>query len=164
MDIRAARAEELDAIMEVYDVARLFMWEHGNATQWPVGSPSRRQIECDIAEGNCYVLMDGGRIVGVFCFVMGEDPTYAVIEGGSWQSAKPYGTIHRVASAGTARGVARACFEFCAARSAHLRIDTHADNLPMQHVIERFGFERRGIIHIADGSPRIAYEYLRESA
>ena len=26
------------------------------------------------------------------------------------------------------------------------------------HVVEKHGFSRRGIIHIADGSPRIAYE------
>ena len=40
----------------------------------------------------------------------------------------------------------------------NLRIDTHQDNKVMQHVVEKHGFTRRGIIYIADGSPRIAYE------
>lgn len=40
----------------------------------------------------------------------------------------------------------------------HLRIDTHADNHIMQHLILKNGFEQCGIIHIADGSERIAYE------
>ena len=33
----------------------------------------------------------------------------------------------------------------------------------MQHLIEKNGFKRCGIIHIADGSPRIAYERTGES-
>ena len=162
MDVRKARMSELDAVMGIYDGARAFMREHGNASQWPVGVPSREEIAGDIAAGDCYVLVQGGELAGVFCFLLGEDPTYAVIEDGSWRSDAPYGAIHRVASAGIARGVTKACFDFCASRMSHLRIDTHEDNLPMQQAIERYGFERRGIIHIADGSPRIAYDYLAE--
>lgn len=162
MEIRAARMAELNEIMAVYDIARAFMRAHGNLTQWPVGTPSRMQVAVDIADGDCHVIMEGGRIAGVFSFIMGEDPTYAVIEDGSWRSNAPYGAIHRVASSGLTHGVTQACFEFCAARMNHLRIDTHADNLPMQGAIERFGFERRGVIHIADGSPRIAYDYLAD--
>ena len=30
----------------------------------------------------------------------------------------------------------------------------------MQHVLESNGFTRCGIIHVADGSPRIAYQKL----
>lgn len=162
MDVRVAQMSELDAIMGIYDVARGFMRAHGNASQWPVGTPSREEITGDIAAGNCYVLVEHDELAGVFCFFLGEDPTYTVIEEGSWRSNAPYGTIHRVASAGTAHGVAKACFDFCASRMGHLRIDTHEDNLPMQQAIERYGFERRGIIHITDGSPRIAYDYLAE--
>ena len=162
VDVRLARLDELDAVMGIYDSARRFMREHGNVSQWPVGVPAREEIAGDIAAGDCYVLMQDGELVGVFCFLLGDDPTYAVIEDGSWRSDTPYGTIHRVASAGIAHGVTKACFDFCAGRMSHLRIDTHEDNLPMQRAIERYGFERRGIIHIADGSPRIAYDYLAE--
>ena len=48
-------------------------------------------------------------------------------------------------------------------RGAHdLRIDTHPDNLAMQHVIEKAGFIYRGDIYIADDpSPkRYAYQML----
>ena len=34
---------------------------------------------------------------GVFAFILGEDPTYGVIEDGQWLSGDPYGTIHRIA-------------------------------------------------------------------
>ena len=47
---------------------------------------------------------------------------------------------------------------FCRAQIHHLRIDTHADNHIMQHLILQCGFTRRGIIYVRDGSPRIAYE------
>jgi len=39
-------------------------------------------------------------------------------------------------------------------------MDTHADNKPMQHLAEKHGFTRCGIIYTGDGSPRIAYELL----
>ena len=41
-----------------------------------------------------------------------------------------------------------------------LRADTHADNKIMQHLLEKNGFTRCGIIHVADGTPRIAYQKL----
>lgn len=44
----------------------------------------------------------------------------------------------------------------------NIRIDTHADNKTMQHLIEADGFTRCGIIYIADGTPRIAYQWTAE--
>ena len=32
----------------------------------------------------------------------------------------------------------------------------------MQHLIEKNGFQRCGIIYVEDGSPRIAYEKIKE--
>lgn len=36
--------------------------------------------------------------------------------------------------------------------------DTHQDNKITRHLIEKNGFAKCGIIYVADGSPRIAYE------
>ncbi|WZL78256.1 hypothetical protein QBE55_12145 [Eubacteriales bacterium mix99] len=60
---------------------------------------------------------------------------------------------------GILRGVFRCCFDFCRKRACNIRMDTHSDNLTMQHVVEKDGFERCGIIYEKDGSPRIAYQY-----
>ena len=38
------------------------------------------------------------------------------------------------------------------------------DNRAMRRSLERNGFQRRGVIHIADGTPRIAYEFLAEDS
>ena len=44
-----------------------------------------------------------------------------------------------------------------------LRIDTHADNLPMQGASMKAGFERAGVVYVSDGTPRVAFDWLREA-
>ena len=55
---------------------------------------------------------------------------------------------------------AAAAVEYGRSRCCHIRVDTHADNKPMQHLAEKYGFSRRGIIYVEDGTPRIAYDLL----
>ena len=95
-----------------------------------------------------------------FAFLHGEDPTYGYIEG-EWLSDAPYGTIHRIASDGTTRGVLAKAVEYVKKQYNHIRIDTHEDNIPMQGAILKNGFEYRGVIYLEDGDPRWAYEYLK---
>ena len=163
MQIRKTTLADVDTVAAIYDRARIFMREPGNPTQWAGEYPNADTARADVANGVGYVCEQDGRVVGAFAFIVGDEPTYQVIEGGSWRRDEPYGTIHRIASDGTARGVARACFDFCAAQISHLRIDTHADNRPMQGAILKFGFEQRGIIYVEDGSPRLAYDWLGEA-
>lgn len=73
-----------------------------------------------------------------------------------------YGTIHRLASNGTVRGVSRACFDFCTGLSDYVRVDTHADNRAMQAAIEGYGFRKCGNIYASSGTLRTAYDYVRE--
>ncbi len=155
--IRIAESKDLPAIEAIYARARKFMEDTGNPSQWGKTNPPTAQLEEDIAAENLFVLTDDAGIHGVFYFWIGEDPTYAQIIEGSWKSDTPYGTIHRIASDGSG-GVFSAVVDFCKRKIHHLRIDTHQDNRVMQHVVEKYGFVRRGIIYIADGSPRIAYE------
>ena len=156
--IRLAREEDLNAILAVYEAARRYMRENGNPTQWGESYPERAMLEEDIRRRQLYVDEQEGAIHGAFAFILGEDPTYAYIEDGTWLNDAPYGTIHRVAGDGTVRGTFDRCLAFCKGRSGELRIDTHRDNLTMQHLIERSGFARCGIVYMEDGSPRIAYQ------
>lgn len=160
MQIRKTCECDIATVMDIFDTARAFMRAHGNATQWPVGSPSEEMLRVDIAAGTSRVCCVDGRVVATFAFAPGIDPTYVEIDG-AWRSDAPYCAIHRVASDGSVRGVSNAVFEYCAERSDYLRIDTHADNAPMQGAIRKFGFAECGIIHIADGSPRVAFDWLR---
>ena len=159
MDIRKTCEADIPAVMAIFDAARAFMRAHGNMTQWPEGSPSEAQVREDIECGCGYVCVENGCVVATFAFIEGPDPTYAVIEDGAWHFDDPYSVIHRVASNGVVHGVAGACFGYCKQRAEYLRIDTHEDNIPMQGAITKNGFTRCGIIHIADGSPRVAFDW-----
>lgn len=157
--IRLAKEEDMETILNIYQTARQYMRDNGNAGQWGDSHPPRAQLEEDIRRRQLYVEEQGGCVHGVFAFVLGEDPTYRHIEQGAWKNVRPYGTIHRLASDGTVGGVFSRCVAFCKDRIGELRVDTHENNRTMRHLIERHGFVRCGIIHVEDGSPRIAYQY-----
>lgn len=157
--IQQASIQDMDSILGIYARARDFMAASGNPNQWKDGYPGRELLTGDIRKEELYVVKDGERICGVFFFHIGEDPTYGYMENGGWRSNDPYGTIHRIASDGSG-GIFPACLNFCRNKIGHIRIDTHHDNKPMQHVVEKYGFSRRGIIYVQDGSPRIAYDLI----
>ncbi len=160
MEIRKSTDRDADAIMDIFASAKRYMKENGNASQWDDSYPDRATLERDIAGGNSYVFVDGGEIVGTFAFILGEDETYRVIENGAWRLDAPYGTIHRLASNGRARGLSKACFDFCTAKVDYLRADTHADNRTMQSLLEAHGFQRCGTIHSADGLALVAFDCI----
>ena len=99
-------------------------------------------------------------IAGVFMFEIGEDPTYNQIEDGAWLDDSPYGVIHRIAAQIGAKGVVREAMDYALTQIGHIRIDTHEDNKIMQHVLQKNGFRRCGVIYVYDGTPREAYEYI----
>lgn len=162
MEIRKSTLADIGRIMEIFASARDYMISQGNNSQWINGYPGEALLTADIRDGNSYVIEQDGSIVGTFSFIPGVEPTYQHIENGHWSCDRPYGTIHRLASSGKARGISRACFEYCLGQLDYLRIDTHRDNRSMQRAIEAFGFCRCGTIYVRDGSPRIAYDYLKK--
>lgn len=158
LKVRPAVVADLDEIERIYAAARQFMRENGNPTQWSGGYPWRDLLEEDISRNRLYVVTEQDCLCGVFVFALGKDPTYGYMEGGTWRSDTEYGTIHRIASVGS--GVFAACLQFCRSKCGHIRVDTHADNKPMQHLAEKHGFSKRGIIYVEDGTPRIAFDLI----
>ena len=156
--ITLATAADLPQILAIYAHARAFMAQHGNPNQWGASRPTEADITAHIAARELYVLREADAIHGVFAFILGEDPTYRVIEQGAWLSDAPYGTIHAVASDGQIHGLLNHIVAYCEQTTKHLRIDTHRDNMPMRRCLERNGFSYCGIIHIADGSRCIAFQ------
>lgn len=164
MTIRNAKKSDLTRIMEIYARAQVFMRENGNPTQWSNVYPTREMVEADIEKQISYVCVDeDGLAQGVFVFIIGKDPTYAVIRSGAWKSEREYGTIHRIASSGERHGVLDAAVDFCLTKIDNLRIDTHRNNLVMQHLVTRRGFSYCGIIYAEDGTERFAYQYCRKT-
>lgn len=157
LTVRPAVPADLCDILKIYSRARDFMRETGNPTQWGKTNPPEAVVKADIERGESYVIEQGGNTVGVFAFIIGDEPTYRHIAGG-WLNSEPYGTIHRIASAGTARGIFETCLEYGFKQIPNIRIDTHRDNKVMQHLIKKHGFTECGTIWVADGTPRIAYQ------
>ena len=162
MEIRKTEHSDLPRVMEIFETARNFMKRSGNPTQWNDNYPSEEVIMSDIQNEVSYVIIDNDRIVGTFVFIEGDDPTYADIDG-CWLNDKPYGTIHRIASDGSTKGVADECLRFCKIRNPNIRIDTHKDNSVMLRWINRSGFKECGIIRVSDGTPRHAFQLEAES-
>lgn len=161
MQVRIASTDNLEFIEGAYEHARAFMQANGNATQWPDGYPGRIDAKEDIARGHCFVVTDDEGLLAVFTLAPGPDETYADIKG-AWRSNADYYVIHRVAAV-RGRGVARAIFSFAAERANYLRCDTHEDNTPMRRALESFGFRECGTITVANGTERVAYDWMKEA-
>lgn len=148
-----------DEIQEIYAIAREFMRQNGNPTQWEDWYPAHETTRDDITKGQLYLYEENGRIQGVFAHIEGDDPDYAVIDG-AWLDDGSYAAIHRVASRGEVRGVVGHCIRWSLMQSRSVRIDTHADNIPMQRALTRLGFTKCGTITMAyNGTLRTAFQY-----
>ena len=160
MIIRKTKIADMADCDAIYAAAREYMRDAGNPDQWSGAYPNTVEILSDIAGGCGYVVEEEGEVVAVFYFAPGPDPTYATIYDGEWKSDEPYAVIHRVAVKHHGRGIIDFIFKECFEAARHLRIDTHKDNLPMQKVLKRNGFEYCGIIHLESGAERLAFEKI----
>ncbi|HBE79835.1 MAG TPA: GNAT family N-acetyltransferase [Firmicutes bacterium] len=160
MEIRHTTLAEIDPVMDIYDNARLFMRKSGNCNQWVHGYPGLELINNDILHGNSFVCLESSRIAGVFTFIQGMEPTYLQIHNGTWLNDEAYGVVHRIASAGSGKGVATHCLNWCLDQCKNVRIDTHRDNVAMQNLLAKNNFVPCGIIYLADGSERLAYQKI----
>ncbi|MBQ3924932.1 MAG: N-acetyltransferase, partial [Firmicutes bacterium] len=155
LDIRKAKKDDLERIMEIYRYAQELMIESGNPTQWGRTFPDIELIRDDIESGISYVITDESGVQGVFALGEGDDPTYQLIEDGEWPSDASYLTVHRIASGGQVRGVFGFALQQIKSMANDIRIDTHENNKVMRRQIEKYGFKRCGTIFVRDGSPRI---------
>ncbi len=163
LSVRPATLSDYPRILEIYASARAFMMRSGNPDQWGSRNPPPERVKADIESGVCFVLFDETGIHGVFSLLHGNDPTYASIEDGAWPNGEPYVTVHRIAGDGAVHGIFKVAFQYWKTVSDNVRIDTHEANGPMRRLIEEHGFRRCGVIRLADGSPRIAYQYTSEN-
>ncbi|MDR0907206.1 MAG: GNAT family N-acetyltransferase [Rikenellaceae bacterium] len=158
MTVRPAQLSDIEAIMPIFDRARAFMRSVGNEAQWTGGYPARDLIISAIDAGKQYVCTQEGEVVGTFYFAVEEEPTYAQITDGEWLNDAPYGVVHRLASSGQCKGVGRRCLEWCLEQAGNIRIDTHRCNAVMLNILRKAGYTRCGVIFIADGTPREAFQ------
>ena len=161
--IRKATLDDIPALMHLFECAKAIMRASGNLHQWGVGYPSVNVVRRDIEQGVCYVATDGvdGEIEATMAFIQGPDPTYSYIEGGAWLNDEPYHVIHRIAVAKPGKGYARHLLDWAFLHTDTIRIDTHRDNVIMHHILRKYGFEYCGVIYLANGDARDAYQLTR---
>jgi hypothetical protein len=159
--IREAKPADMAEIMQVMDAAKRIMRSSGNMHQWGDGYPSEAVITSDREKHGGYVIEDDGKIVCYFAFLPSPEPTYSKIYDGKWlDDCLPYHVVHRIASYPDVHGIFSSIMDFCFSHDTNIRIDTHEDNLIMQHNILKHGFTYCGIIYLANGDERLAYQKL----
>ena len=157
MNIRPAEKADMPALCALYAEGRRFMAAHGNAAQWRGGYPQRAVLESDMRERRLYLCGENGALCAAFVFYMGPEPAYEALDG-AWLRAGPYGVVHRITSDGTVKGAATYCLNWAFQQCRNLKIDTHRENLIMQHLLKKNGFSQCGIIYTDDGTERLAYQ------
>ena len=159
--IRKATINDLEALDQIYDAARQFMIAHNNPNQWNDGHPNHEDLEMDIQKNQLYVIEIHQTIQASFVLFEHEDPTYEYIEG-SWLNNHEYVVIHKVATRNEIKGMGTQILEYAKAKQKDVRIDTHQDNIPMQNLLKKNGFQQTGTIYLQNGSPRIAFQYVNK--
>jgi len=157
MEIRKTNRKDLEDILRIYDSARQFMLENGNPNQWGNIHPDENRIIMDIEYNHHFVCVDNNRLTGCFVFIKGDDPTYKKIIKGYWLDNKPYAVIHRIAVLEHGKGIGSVCIEWCINQHNNIRIDTHEDNIPMQRLLIKNGFQYCGMIYNEWGDERLAF-------
>ena len=164
-----ASLEHLEDMCRITQQAKTQLKNMG-LDQWQKGYPSKEVWEADIAANTAWLAIENDFVLGVFAFQTTPDVSYGEIDG-AWLSDIPYASMHRVcvADESKGKGVAGAMFEFGFQIARELgfqsmRIDTHADNLPMQKALKKAGFLPCGTIKLVggceDGDERVAFEKL----
>ena len=158
-----AEIQDAPRCYEILDSGRKFQREQG-FIQWPDNYPLPEDVEEDIQNGSAYKILLKGIIVGYMCISFDGEPTYEYIEG-AWKKDVPYAVVHRIAFAPEVRGkrtgdkVIPLIEQVVREKGfSSIRLDTDFPNLRMQHMVERNGFEKCGIIYVRNHEGRIAYE------
>lgn len=174
-DMRPATVDDVPAIVATLEAGRALLAADG-IDQWQDGAgPDVDLVTSDVARGWGRVFLIGGQVAATAALIDEPEPAYDQVVEGAWQvrgdaapagAASPYATIHRVAVAPAFRGMhvaqrfyARLIEEARARGFAEIRVDTHADNVRMQHVIASAGFTRACTVLIGNNPKDLRWAY-----
>lgn len=161
--IRRANNRDIEAIMGIISDAQAALRELG-IDQWQDGYPTAEIIERDIESNAGYVYVEDNMVVGYAAIVLTGEIAYKQIDDHVWGTGEDYVVVHRlcVGKDFTRKGIAlsliRKAKELAIeAGYSGFRIDTHRGNVRMLSMMDRLGFEYRGIIRY-DSGERLAYD------
>lgn len=163
---RKAKLDDVNQIMKIIAQAQEYLKLQG-IDQWQNGYPNKEVIENDIKNDASYVVEEDGKVIAIAMISFDGEKDYDKIYDGKWISNSDFLVIHRVAvdndykGQGIAGKIITEAEKLCIRRNIKsIKIDTHRDNLSMQKLLKKNGFEYCGIIFLEDGIERFAFERL----
>ncbi len=162
LQIREVTPNDFERIDELYDQARIFMASQGNATQWVNGFPNSSTLIPAMEKHQAFVCYDDADNTVVAVYVLADDESAYTQDTVKWNSDQPYVVIHRLA-AQPGSGAGQFIFRHVMTNYAYIRVDTHENNKPMLHLMDKLGFKYTGTVFYdrPGGGTRVAYDYIR---
>lgn len=167
MKLRKTKNEDIPKVLKIYNEGREALRKDG-VDQWQTEGPSEESLRKDMAKDQSYVLEDNGEIVGTTANIIGVDPTYLEIDG-RWLNEEDYLTIHRFAVTDKYKNKGYGQKMFYETEELakllgikNIRVDTHKDNFKMNNLLLKLDYEYCGIIKLANGDLRNAYQKVLE--
>lgn len=164
MEIRKSNISDIPRLLEISNDAKEFMKKNG-LNQWNNGYPNEKTFKNDVLDDIGYCVVKENIVIGYFALVFGKEKTYKKTYEGNFKYTGDYSTIHRLMICGDYRGknLTKDIFLYIQKLTQDklvqfVRIDTHKDNIPMKKAIFSNGFTYSAIIHVEDGSERMAFE------
>ncbi len=146
----------------IIEAAKEFQRKQG-FVQWTEDYPNELTIRGDIDSNKGYVITEGSDVAGYMCIDFSGEPAYADIDG-KWNTKTPYAVVHRMAfSEGyIGKGLSSIALslieDLCLSKGVNsIRVDTDFQNKRMQHILEKAGFSKCGVITF-QGGKRLAYD------
>ena len=168
MEFRKAIEADTCGIMNIIRQAQDYFKKHV-INQWQNNYPNSKTIENDIKNKNSYVLLKDNIIIGTVVASFDLDKNYESIYDGKWMSNHKYIVIHRLAVDSSYKGLGLSSviinnIERISLNNGvySIKVDTHKENLSMQKLLKKIGFQYCGIIYLEDKSERIAFEKVLE--
>ena len=166
MHIRKTTPSDLDDLVRIYDIARKFMIDNGNPTQWGTDWPNMDKL-LEYTKSNGYVVVDvSDKVVASFgLFKNADELSYKTIDG-AWLNNSPYGVVHTLASDGSIKGVTKLVLDFALKECGNIKVDTHASNTKMLHILNKDNWHYCGKINIAEkgyngDTERLAFQKIK---
>jgi ribosomal protein S18 acetylase RimI-like enzyme len=164
MEFRIAVESDINSIMDIIKQAQDYFKEQG-IDQWQNNYPDFGTVRNDINNKNGFVLIKDNIVVGTVTVVFDGERNYDSIYDGKWISNQEYAVIHRLAILSNYKGLGLSSIiienikNICLNKGIHsIKVDTHKENLSMQRLLHKNGFQYCGIIYLQDSSERRAYE------
>ena len=166
--MQLSTSDDIPKIMTIIKDAKAYLASQ-KIEQWQKGYPNTEQIENDIKNGESYIVVnDKEQVIATAMFTSTREPTYKIIDG-NWRidESNAYGVIHRMAIKKEFRKFGLATFMFhefhlqlLENNIQSLKIDTHEENIGMQSLIKKLGYQYCGIIYTGYGDKRLAFEKI----